>query len=50
VSEIYRVPSTAPADEVARLRDELLADEPNFMDVDASPVFMGEVRVIIGQP
>jgi len=48
--EIYRVASTAPADEVARLRDELLADEPNFMDVDASPVFMGEVHVIIGEP
>ncbi len=50
LSEIYRVASTAPADEVARLRDELLADEPNFMDVDASPVFMGEVHVIIGEP
>lgn len=50
VSEIYRVPSTAPADEVERLRAELLADEPNFMDVDQSPVFMGEVRVIIGKP
>lgn len=50
MSEIYRVASTAPADEVARLRDELLADEPNFMDVDASPVFMGEVHVIIGEP
>ena len=50
LSEIYRVASTAPADEVARLRDELLADEPNFMNVDASPVFMGEVHVIIGEP
>lgn len=48
VSEIYRVPPTASPEEVAALRGEFHEDEKNFLDIDASPVFTGEVRVIIG--
>lgn len=47
VSEIYRDPPTASAEAVAALRQEFLEDERNFLDIDASPVFLGEVRVVI---
>lgn len=49
VSVIYRDPSTAPADVVAALRAEFHEDEKSFLDIDASPVFMGEVRTVIGK-
>lgn len=47
VSEIYRDPPTASAEAVAALRQEFLDDERNFLDIDESPVFLGEVRVIV---
>jgi uncharacterized protein (TIGR02118 family) len=47
VSEIYRKASTAPAHVVERMRDEILADELNFLDVANSPVFTGKVHVIL---
>jgi len=47
VSEIYRDAPTASAEAVAALRQEFHEDEKNFLDIDASPVFLGEVRVII---
>lgn len=50
VSEIYRDKPTAPADVVAALRAEFHEDEQRFLDVDASPVFLGEVKVIVGHP
>jgi len=50
VSEIYRDPPTASPEAVASLRQEFIEDERNFLDIDASPVFLGEVRVIIGEP
>lgn len=50
VSEIYRDPPTASPEAVASLRQEFIDDERNFLDIDASPVFLGEVRVIIGKP
>ena len=50
VSEIYRDPPTASPEAVASLRQEFIDDEQNFLDIDASPVFLGEVRVIIGKP
>jgi hypothetical protein len=50
VSEIYRDPPTASPEAVASLRQEFIDDEQNFLDIDASPVFLGEVRVIIGEP
>ena len=50
VSEIYRDPPTASPEAVASLRQEFIDDERNFLDIDASPVFLGEVRVIIGEP
>ncbi len=48
VSEIYRDSPTASPEAVAALRQEFHEDEMNFLDIDASPVFLGEVRVIIG--
>jgi hypothetical protein len=48
VSEIYRDAPTAPPEAVAALRREFQEDERTFLDVDASPVFLGEVRVIVG--
>ena len=48
VSEIYRNAPTASPEAVAALRAEFLEDEKYFLDIPASPVFMGEVRVIIG--
>ena len=48
VSVIYRDAPTAPADVVAALRHEFHVDEQNFLDIDASPVFMGDVLTIIG--
>lgn len=50
VSVIYRDPSTAPADVVAAFRAEFHRDEKSFLDIDASPVFLGEVRSVIGEP
>jgi EthD domain len=50
VSEIFRDPPTASPDVVAGLRQEFHEDEQRFLDIDASPVFLGEVRVIIGEP
>ncbi|MEY4230208.1 MAG: hypothetical protein RLZZ362_1057 [Actinomycetota bacterium] len=50
VSEIYRDPPTASPEAVEELRRQFIEDERNFMDIDASPVFIGEVRVIIGEP
>jgi len=50
VSEIYRDAPTASPEAVAALRQEFHEDEKNFLDIDASPVFLGEVRVIIGEP
>ena len=47
VSEIYRVPPTASPEDVAALRAEFHEDEKNFLDIDASPVFLGQVHVII---
>ena len=47
VSEIFRDAPTASADEVATLRQAFHEDEKNFLDIDASPVFLGEVHVII---
>jgi EthD domain len=47
VSEIYRDPPTASPEDVAALRQRFIDDEKNFLDIDASPVFLGEVRVII---
>jgi hypothetical protein len=47
VSEIYRDAPTASPEAVAALRREFHEDEKNFLDIDASPVFLGEVRVII---
>lgn len=47
VSEIYRDKPTAPPDVVAALRAEFHDDEQHFLDVDASPVFLGEVKVIV---
>ena len=49
VSEIHRDPPTAPAEAVAALRREFHEDEQYFLDIDASPVFMGEVRVIVDE-
>jgi EthD domain len=49
VSEIYRDPPTASPEAVASLRQEFIDDERNFLDIDASPVFLGEVRVVIGE-
>ena len=49
VSEIYRDQPTAPSDVVAALRAEFHEDEETFLDVDASPVFLGDVRLIIGE-
>ncbi len=49
VSEIYRDPPTASPEAVASLRQEFIDDERNFLDIDASPVFLGEVRVIIDE-
>ena len=48
VSEIYLDAPTASPEAVAALRQEFHEDEMNFLDIDASPVFLGEVRVIIG--
>lgn len=48
MSEIYRDPPTASPEAVAALRNEFQVDEQTFLDVDASPVFLGEVRVVIG--
>jgi hypothetical protein len=48
VSEIYRNAPTATPEAVAALRAEFLEDEKYFLDIPASPVFMGEVRVILG--
>ncbi|MEZ5376592.1 MAG: EthD domain-containing protein [Acidimicrobiales bacterium] len=48
MSEIYRDPPTASAEAVAALRQEFHEDERRFLDIDASPVFLSEVRVIIG--
>lgn len=50
VREIYRDPPTASPEAVASLRQEFLEDEKYFLDIDASPVFLGEVRVVIGAP
>lgn len=47
VSEIYRDPPTASPEDVAALRQRFIDDEKNFLDIDASPVFLGEARVII---
>ena len=47
VSEIYRDPPTASPEAVAALRQQFIDDERNFLDIDASPVFLGEVRVVI---
>jgi uncharacterized protein (TIGR02118 family) len=47
LSEIYRVGSTAAPEVVAQMRAEILADELNFINVDESPVFTGQVHVII---
>jgi hypothetical protein len=47
VSEIYRDAPTASVDEVAALRQAFHEDEKNFLDIDASPVFLGEVHVIL---
>lgn len=47
VSEIHRNPPTAPPDEVAALRQQFHEDEQYFLDIDASPVFLGEIRVVI---
>ena len=49
VSVIYRDPPTAPAEAVAALRAEFHQDEKTFLDIDASPVFLGEVRVVVGE-
>ncbi|MGH1506536.1 MAG: EthD domain-containing protein [Acidimicrobiales bacterium] len=49
VSVIHRDPPTASAEAVAALRAEFHEDEQSFLDVDASPVFFGEVRVILGE-
>ena len=48
VSEIYRDAPTATPEVVAALRAEFHEDEQRFLDVDASPVFLGEVRVVLG--
>ena len=48
VSEIYRNAPTASPEAVAALRAEFVEDEQYFLDIPSSPVFMGEVRVIIG--
>jgi aspartate/methionine/tyrosine aminotransferase len=37
-----------PPEVVAALRQEFIDDEQHFLDIDASPVFLGEVRVVIG--
>jgi hypothetical protein len=50
VSEIYRDPPTASAEAVAALREQFIEDEQHFLDLEASPVFLGEVRVVIGEP
>ena len=50
VSEIYRDAPTASPEAVDALRQQFLDDELNFLDIDASPVFLGEVRVIVGEP
>jgi hypothetical protein len=47
VSEIYRDAPTASPEAVAALRREFHEDEKNFLDIDASPVFLGEVLRII---
>ena len=47
VSEIYRDPPTASPEDVAALRQRFIDDEKHFLDIDASPVFLGEVRVVI---
>ena len=39
-----------PAEVVEALRQQLHEDELRFLDIDASPVFLGEVRVIVGEP
>ena len=47
LSEIYRVGSTATPEVVAKMRAEILADELNFLNVNESPVFTGQVHVVI---
>lgn len=50
MGEIYRDAPTAPAEVVEALRQQFHEDELRFLDIDASPVFLGEVRVIVGEP
>jgi hypothetical protein len=47
VSEIWRDPATASEDRQDEVRATIMADEARFVDVEASPVWLGRVHSII---